>query len=179
MNQKKSFSALALAGLALLTQSCASIPKGATVVKPFDKERYLGKWYEIGRLDHRFERNLDNVTAVYSMNNDGTIKVTNSGYKTTTKEWKQVTGKAKPSGKPGEGKLKVSFFGPFYGAYNIIALDEQYRYALVAGNNLKYLWILSRETSIPEDIKLQFLATAKSVGYDTSSLIWVKHDNGK
>lgn len=176
MNQKKNFPASALAGFALLTQSCATIPQGAEVVKSFDMERYLGTWYEIARLDHRFERNLENVTAHYAMNSDGTIKVTNSGFKSTSNEWKQVTGKAKPAGKPGEGKLKVSFFGPFYGAYNIIALDEQYKYALVACNNLKYLWILSRETSIPEDIKQQFLATAKSIGYDTSSLIWVKHD---
>ena len=166
-----------LTGLALLTKSCATIPQGATVIQSFDQSKYLGTWYEIARLDHRFERNLQNVTANYTLNENGTIKVTNRGYKTDTQEWKQAIGKAKPAGKQGEGKLKVSFFGPFYSAYNIIALDNEYKYALVAGNNLDYLWILSREKTIPEDVKQQYLEIAKGIGYDISALIWVTHEN--
>ncbi len=155
--------------------SCASIPNGAVAVKPFDSEKYLGKWYEIARLDFRFERNLNNTTANYSLNKDGTIKVDNRGYNYLTKEWKQAIGKAKLVGEPNEAKLKVSFFGPFYSGYNVIALDTEYKYALIAGKNLSYLWILSREVSIPENIKKDYLKIAQDLGYNTSLLIWVEH----
>jgi apolipoprotein D and lipocalin family protein len=94
-------------------------------------------------------------------------------------EWKQATGKAKPAGDPNEAKLKVSFFGPFYSGYNVIALDDEYKYALVAGKSLKYLWILSRETSVPEDIKQKYLKIAQDLGYNTSAFIWVEQDKNE
>ncbi len=156
--------------------SCASIPKGAVAVKPFDKEKYLGKWYEIARKDFKYERNLSNTTAEYSLNDDGTIKVDNRGYNTVKEEWTQAIGKAKFVGEENIAKLKVSFFGPFYSGYNVIAIDDEYKYALVAGKNLTYLWILSRYTTIPEDIKDKYLKVAEEIGYNTTDLIWVKHD---
>ena len=169
---------VALAGFVMITlNSCATLPGGAVAVKPFDKDRYLGKWYEIARMDFRFERDLNNVTANYSVNNNGTIKVDNRGFNYLTKEWKHAVGKAKQAGDPNEGRLKVSFFGPFYSGYNIIALDEQYKYALVAGQNLKYLWLLSRETTMPEDIKQSYLKIAQDLGYNTSILVWTEHEN--
>jgi apolipoprotein D and lipocalin family protein len=156
--------------------SCTSIPKGAVAIKPFDINKYLGKWYEIARIDFRFERDLNNTTANYSLNKNGSIKVDNQGYNYVTNEWKQAVGKAKPAGQTGEAKLKVSFFGPFYSGYNVIALDSEYKYALVAGKNLSYLWILSRETTIPDEVKSDYLKIAQDLGYDTSTLIWVEHD---
>src|SRR4051812_6009706 len=133
--------------------SCSTIPKGAVVVKPFDKEKYLGKWYEIARLDFKFERDLNNTTAEYSLNRNGTIRVENRGYNIKKEKWEQVIGKAKFVRADDIAMLKVSFFGPFYAGYNVIAIDPNYKYALVAGKNLKYLWILSRNTIIPDDIK--------------------------
>ncbi len=159
--------------------SCATIPNGAIAVKPFDKEKYLGKWYEIARKDLKFERNLSNTTAEYSLNDNGTIKVVNRGYNTVKGKWVQAIGKAKFVGKENIAKLKVSFFGPFYSGYNVIAIDNEYRYALIAGESLKYLWILSREENIPEEIKDNYLKIAEEIGYNTSDLIWVKHDNQK
>ena len=156
--------------------SCSTIPEGATPVSPFDREKYLGRWYEIARLDFKYERNLDNVTADYSLNENGTIRVVNRGYDTVKKKWVDAKGKAKFRGDENVGKLKVSFFGPFYSGYNVIALDSAYRYALVAGKNLKYLWILSRDTRIPEEIRNNYLRIARGIGYDTAALIWVKHD---
>ncbi len=156
--------------------SCSTIPKGAVAVHPFDKTRYLGKWYEIARLDFRFEKDLNNTTAEYSMNDNGTIKVDNRGYNMKTNEWKQAVGKAKFVNEENIAMLKVSFFGPFYAGYNVIALDAEYKYALIAGENLKYLWILSRETTVPDDIKKEYLELAKKVGFVTSDLIWVEHD---
>ncbi len=160
----------------MIFSSCRTIPKGASVYKPFDKNKYLGKWYEIARFDFRFERNLNNTTAEYSLNSDGTIRVVNRGYNYLTKQWKEAVGKAKFTGNPSEAKLKVSFFGPFYGAYNVIALDDNYQYSLVCGKNLDYLWILSREKTIPDEVKSKFLNTAREIGFDISKLIWVEHN---
>lgn len=156
--------------------ACATLPKNAKAVEPFEKERYLGKWYEIARFDFIFERNLDNTTAAYSLNNNGTIKVDNQGYNTVKNKWTQAIGKAKFVKEDNIAMLKVSFFGPFYGGYNVIAIDDDYKYALVAGESLKYLWILSRETTIPDAIKTKYLDIAESVGYDTSKLLWISHD---
>jgi apolipoprotein D and lipocalin family protein len=156
--------------------SCASIPEGAVAVKPFDKEKYLGTWYEIARLDFKFERGLNNTTATYSLNPNGTIKVDNRGYNAKTGEWKQAIGKAKFTGDTTTAMLKVSFFGPFYGGYNVISLDAEYKYALIAGESLKYLWILSRETTIPDSIREEYLKIAEAIGYQTADLIWVTHD---
>jgi len=155
----------------------SSIPKGATPVKPFDKGKYLGKWYEIARLDFHFERDLNNTTAEYSLNENGTIKVVNRGYNYVEKKWTEAVGKAKFAGDTNVGMLKVSFFGPFYSGYNVIALDKDYKYALVAGESLKYLWILAREKTIPDDVKRNYLDIARKVGYEVSELIWVEHDN--
>lgn len=156
--------------------ACNTIPKGATAVTPFDKERYLGKWYEIARLDFRFEKDLDNTTAEYTLNDDGTIKVDNQGYNTKRGEWVRAVGKAKFVGDENIAMLKVSFFGPFYSGYNVIAIDNEYRYALVAGKSLKYLWILSRDTEIPAGIRDSYLKTAEDIGYNTADLLWVEHN---
>lgn len=169
---------LLLTGVIMLgLYSCATIPAGAEAVKPFDKEKYLGKWYELARLDFKYERDLNNTTAEYSLNENGTIKVDNKGYNTRKGEWDQAVGKAKFIGDDNVAMLKVSFFGPFYSGYNVIAIDESYTYALVAGKNLKYLWILSRETTIPQDIKDHYLTLAGEIGYNTSDLIWVQHNS--
>ena len=163
--------------LCLLFGSCSTIPEGVVAIKPFDKAKYLGKWYEIARFDFKFERNMNNTTAQYSINGEGTIKVINRGYNYEKKKWEEATGVAKFVGESDIAMLKVSFFRPFYGGYNVIAIDNEYKYALVCGNNLSYLWILSRETTIPEDIKKNYLSIAKKLGFDTSALIWVEHGN--
>ena len=159
--------------LALLS-SCTkvSIPAKAKAVKPFDKDRYLGKWYEIARIDFKYEKGLSKVTAQYVENEDGSIEVINRGYDAKKDKWKESRGKAKLTGKANEARLKVSFFGPFYAGYNVIDIDPDYKYALVAGNDLNYLWLLSRTTSIPIQIKNRFLMKANDIGYDTSRLVW-------
>ncbi|HLV42353.1 MAG TPA: lipocalin family protein [Brumimicrobium sp.] len=162
--------------LALGLFGCTSIPKNAEAVKGFDADKYLGKWYEIARFDFRFEKNLNNTTAEYSLNENGTIKVVNKGFNYVKKEWSSAEGKAKFVKNPETAELKVSFFGPFYSGYNIIALDDNYQYALVAGASLKYLWILSRTPTIPEDIKESYIQKARAIGYKTENMIWVEHD---
>lgn len=178
MQQKKIYTLLSLAvllGIGLSFSACVSIPKGAQAVSPFNQAKYLGKWYEIARFDFKFEKDLNQVTANYSLNDDGSIRVQNRGYHVVDKVWKESIGKAKVLDKAkNEARLKVSFFGPFYSGYNVIAIDKDYKYALVAGNSLKYMWILSREKSIPEDIKTQYLTQARALGYNTDELIWTE-----
>lgn len=177
---KKTFSkilipvSLGIIGLIVLNSCSVAIPDKATAVQNFDTDKYLGKWYEIARFDYKFERNMNQVTATYSKNPDGSIKVDNRGYDYVKNEWKESTGEARFVNSENEARLKVSFFKPFWAGYNVIELADDYRYALVVGNNLKYLWILSREKTIPENVKKQFLEKAQSIGYDTSKLIWVE-----
>ncbi|WHT39602.1 lipocalin family protein [Myroides sp. mNGS23_01] len=169
-------SLLILFSFALFACGGRSIPEKAHAVEDFDVERYLGTWYEIARFDFYFERDLDNTTASYSLNEDGNVQVINRGFHIKDKEWKQAEGLAKFRGNKHVAELKVSFFGPFYSGYNVIALDADYQYALVAGKSLDYLWILSREKTIPETVKQQYLTLAQEVGYDVSRLIWVNHN---
>jgi len=163
---------LAAAGVVAVLNSRDTIPEGAIPVKPFDVNRYLGKWYEIARMDYQFERNLNNTMAEYSMNEDGSIKVVNSGFNYKKKEYEEATGRAVFAGEPDEAMLKVSFFGPFYSGYNVVAIDPEYKYALVVGKNLNYMWILSRTSTIPEHIKKEYLQKAKDIGYDIFALVW-------
>ena len=164
-------------GFAILLSACTvKTPDGVVPVKPFEVKRYTGKWYEIARLDFKYEKGLNNVTANYSLNDNGSIKVVNRGYDVKKGEWKEAKGKAKFVDAKDEGRLKVSFFGPFYSGYNVIAIDDAYRYALVAGESLEYLWLLSRDTTMPENVKQDFLDKAKAIGYNTGDLVWVKHD---
>lgn len=162
---------------ALFLSSCsAGIPKGATAVQNFKAEKFLGKWYEIARFDSRFEKDLSQVTAEYSKKDANSIQVKNKGYKYTKNKWSEVTGEAKFVNEPTEGRLKVSFFKPFWGGYNVIDIDEDYQYALIAGNDLSSMWILSRQKTIPESYKQRFLEKAKALGYKTENLVWVKQD---
>lgn len=168
-----------LLAIVFLVSSSSAHGKAVQCVENFDVERYLGTWYEIARLDHSFERGLDEVTATYSWNDNGTIKVTNRGYNTKKGKWNEAVGKAKFKGDEDIGALKVSFFGPFYAGYNIVALDEDYSHALVAGPSTKYLWVLSRTAEMDEKVYLQLLKKATEMGYDTSKLIEVKHTTEK
>lgn len=165
--------------LALLTLSgCAKAPDGVTPVTEFELDRYLGTWYEIARLDHRFERGLSRVTAEYSMRPDGGVHVVNKGFDDASGEWQEATGKAYFVGESDVGQLKVSFFGPFYGGYNIVVLDQAgYQYSLVAGPSRKYLWILSRTPRLDQDTLERLVGVAADLGFATDELIFVKQDD--
>jgi len=156
----------------LLACSCTSPPEGITPASGFELERYLGTWHEIARLDHSFERGLDPVTASYSMRPDGGVKVLNRGFNAEIGQWEEAEGKAYFVGNPDQGYLKVSFFGPFYGAYIIFELDPDYRYAFISGPNKNYLWLLARSPEVPEALIKHFIARAKALGFETDKLIF-------
>jgi apolipoprotein D and lipocalin family protein len=149
------------------------LPDNVEPVRNFDPERYLGTWYEIARLDHSFERDLERVTATYELNDDGSIAVLNKGFNTEKAEWRQAEGVAKPMGSNDIGHLKVSFFGPFYGTYAVFELADDYSYAFVSGYNTDYLWLLAREPQISVDVRERFMARSQALGFETADLIWV------
>ncbi len=163
--------------LSITLSGCVGIPEGISPVTDFDIHRYLGTWYEIVRLDHSFERGLEKVSAQYSLRDDGGIRVVNRGFDSETGKWKQIEGKAYFVEDSSVGRLKVSFWGPFYGAYNVIDLDhEHYSYAMVCGPNKSYFWILSRNLEIPESLKTDLIQKAEKWGFNTSALIHVTHN---
>jgi len=160
--------------LVLLLTGCVGIPENVKPVDNFKLEKYLGKWYEIARLDNRFERGLNRITAEYRLRDDGGVRVLNRGYSATENKWQEAEGKAYFVKEPDQGYLKVSFFGPFYGSYVVFELDhEHYQYALVCGPDKSYLWILARTPEIKKDIKDNLVAKAAALGFDTSRLIFV------
>ncbi len=163
-----------LLGTCLLA-GCAATPQGVTPVDNFELDRYLGTWYEIARLDHRFERGLSEVSATYSKRSKSRINVINRGRDKQTGKWKEAKGRAHFVSDPTIARLKVTFFWPFYGGYNVIELDrENYSYALVCGPNRDYLWILSRTPTLDEEALQSLISTAKQLGFDTSQLIFVE-----
>jgi len=161
--------------LFLLLSGCVSIPDGITPVTPFVADKYLGKWYEIARLDNSFERGLSQITADYSLSTDGEIKVINRGYAIAEKQWQQAEGKAYFVDKPDVGYLKVSFFGPFYSAYIVVLLDENYQYALVTSSSKSYLWILARQPKLDAAVQDKLIKKAAELGFETDKLIYVSH----
>ena len=163
--------------ISLLLTGCIGTPKGITPVGHFDLQKYLGRWYEIARLDHSFERGLTRVTATYSLRPDGGIKVVNRGYSPEQNRWKQAIGKAYFVKSPKLGYLKVSFFGPFYAAYVVFDIDKpHYHYALVTGPDKSYLWILSRRPTISKTLLDKLIAKANAAGFDTHKLVLVKQN---
>jgi apolipoprotein D and lipocalin family protein len=156
---------------------CVGIPANVKPVDNFKLEKYLGKWYEIARLDHSFERGLTRVSAEYSLRDDGGVRVLNRGYSAKENRWKEAEGKAYFVRGSDQGYLKVSFFGPFYGAYIVFELDhENYQYSLVCGPDNSYLWILARTQELNQEIKKMLIEKAAVLGFDTSKLIFVNQD---
>ncbi|GLR30834.1 lipocalin family protein [Shewanella decolorationis] len=158
----------------LVLSGCLGMPRNVEPVKDFELERYLGKWYEIARLDHSFERGLTQVTAEYSLKPDGGVKVINRGYSAAKQQWKEAEGKAYFVNGDSEAYLKVSFFGPFYGAYVVFGLDQKdYQYAFISGPDTDYLWLLARTPTVSPEVIQQFVEMASARGFDTNSLIYV------
>ena len=164
-----------LASLVILA-GCSYTPEGLRPVENCQLERYLGTWYEIARLDHRFERGLSRVSASYSKRDDGGVAVLNRGYNLGNGRWKEAKGRAYFVGDENVARLKVTFFWPFYGGYNVLELDPEYRYALVSGPNFDYLWILSRSRQLEEAVVAELIATAASYGFATEQLIRVEQE---
>lgn len=177
MARKFRFRQLLPLSFGALLSGCTGVPDGITPITGFKLDRYLGTWYEVARLDHRFERGLSEVTASYSMREEGGVRVVNRGFNAAKGEWKEAEGKAFFIDEPDVGRLKVSFFGPFYGAYNIIELDQDdYQYSMITGPNRSYLWILARQPELDPETLERLVAKASELGFATDELIFVQHE---
>ena len=184
MNLKRtSLLVLFAVGTAATLSACATLQRGPVgnpavpqPAKAVDLNRYAGLWYEIGRYENGFERGCEAVTAEYGLRDDGLVSVLNTCRQGAVDgPVKTAQGRAKVTPGSDNAKLKVSFFGPFYGGYNVIKLDDKYQYALVSGPNRDYLWILSRTPTIPDAVKQDYLNTARGLGFRVDQLVWVKH----
>lgn len=165
---------LGLLVLCLCLASCTGVPEAIVAVTPFDQERYLGQWYEVARIENRFEEGLEHVTATYTLRDDGGINVLNQGYSEAEQSWQKAEGKAYFVDSPSTAHLKVSFFGPFYASYIVFKLDPSYRYAFVTGNTKEYLWLLARTPTVSDEIKQEFLQEADARGFALGQLVWVE-----
>ena len=160
----------------VLLCGCLGMPESVKPVSGFELNSYLGKWYEVARLDHSFESGMSQVTAEYSLRDDGGVSVLNRGYLEAENQWKEAEGKAYFVDSETDGYLKVSFFGPFYGSYVVFELDHKdYSYAFVSGPNTDYLWLLSRTHSVKSEIMEKFLKMSAERGFDMNKLIYVEH----
>jgi len=167
---------LSLIAATVFLSGCTGIPKGLAPVGAFDAKRYEGEWFEIVRLDHRFERGLSNVTATYSIRPDGIVRVLNKGFDTRRCRWRSIEGSARFLRDPATASLAVSFFGPFAGGYHVIELDKaDYRWAVVSGPTRGYLWILAREPRLDPALLSRLEERLRSLGFATEELIRVEH----
>ena len=161
----------------LLVRACATRPPAnVSPVTSFDIDRYAGRWYEIARTGQRFEKGLVRTQAYYSRNPDGTVEVVNRGFNPQRNQWEEAVGKARFLGRPDEAALKVSFFGPFYGGYNVVALDPAYQWALVIGSSVDSMWILSRQPYLSSELHGLLMAKARALGVDVDTVEWVLQD---
>ena len=168
---------LSIIFLCAVLSGCLSSPQNVAPVDGFELNKYLGKWYEIARLDHSFERGLDNVTAEYTLRDDGGVRVINKGFSTAENKWKEAEGKAYFVSDPQLGYLKVSFFGPFYGAYIVFELDkEDYQYTFVTSYDKSYLWLLARTPTVSDEVLNRFIQKSGELGFATDKLIFPKQD---
>jgi apolipoprotein D and lipocalin family protein len=177
--QNKLFWALVALTTALGLTACTGKPNDITPVKNFQAEKYVGTWYEIARLDNRFEKGLTHVSATYSLRDDGGVSVLNRGYSRKNNQWKESLGKAYFVEDKNTAYLKVSFFGPFYGSYVVFDLDENYQYSLVTGNDKSYFWLLARTPTMSGEVKAQLLEKATALGFDTTKLVFVEQTETK
>ncbi|MBT0722308.1 lipocalin family protein [Rosenbergiella collisarenosi] len=177
MKNKLLLPLIGLGSLALLS-ACQTLtpPRGIKPISPFDIQKYQGRWFEVARLENRFEKGLTHVTATYRLQDDGTVAVINRGFNPKKGQWSESIGKARFTGSADRAALKVSFFGPFYASYNVIALDDNYQTALVCGPDRSYLWLLSRQRHLTPALRQTMLAKAKQAGFATEQLIWTDQE---
>lgn len=166
-----------LAAIALLAlAACTGRPEGVEAVRGFDVTRYGGQWFEIMRLDHRFERGLTNVTATYTLRPDGSIGVVNRGFEPERCRWKEAGGRAVFQDSPDIASLSVTFFWPFAGGYHVVELDRQdYGWAMISGPTRGYLWILARRPDLEPTIRDRLVERARTLGFPVDELILVAH----
>ena len=150
-----------------------SVSAKPSPIDKFDIQRYSGVWYEIARIENSFEEGLSNVTATYTLRDDGRVKVVNKGYNTKAAEWDEADGYAVFGESENIGFLEVTFFWPFFADYVIFEIDPEYQHAYITSDSKDYLWLLARTPIVSDKVKEHFLERAKSLGFKLDDLIFV------
>jgi apolipoprotein D and lipocalin family protein len=164
---------VATAGIWLLDRHPVGNVRVPEPARPVDLNRYLGRWYEIARYEQRFERGCEGVTADYSLRSDGKIDVLNRCRKANGKTH-EAHGIAKVVDRVSNAKLKVSFFGPFYGDYWVLDHADDYSWSIVGEPSGRYLWLLSREGDLDARARERLVGRARALGYETNLLVRTK-----
>jgi apolipoprotein D and lipocalin family protein len=164
---------LATAGIRLLDRHPVGNVRVPEPARPVDLKRYLGRWYEIARYEQRFERGCEGVTADYSLRTDGKIDVLNRCRKGDGKVH-DAHGIAKVVDRASNAKLKVSFFGPFYGNYWVLDHADDYSWSIVGEPSGRYLWLLARDAELDVQAREGLVGRARALGYDTNLLVGTK-----
>lgn len=180
LNDMKLTRLLPLFAIPLLAGCSLFGPVGNTSVpapaKPVELSNYLGRWYELARYENRFEKDCEGVTADYSLTQDGEIKVVNTCRQDSVNgKVKTAEGRAKIVEASGNAKLKVSFFGPFYGDYWVLDHAPDYSWSIVGEPSGRFLWILSRSAKPSQQTRTLLTEKAAALGYDVKLLRWTKH----
>lgn len=176
---KKGTAAIAIAAAGVVGIAYALWPKkkipAYAIIEPFDKDKYMGKWNEVARLPNLIEKDLCDLTEEYTINEDRTVTVVTRAFNPVKNKVVEATGTIRSKGSEARGQLQVAYYLPIYLDYNVLDIDEDYQYALVSGNSMDYLWLLSRENSMPEEMKQRFLQKATSLGFEISKLEWMEY----
>ncbi|MBK8664821.1 MAG: lipocalin family protein [Burkholderiales bacterium] len=149
------------------------MPAGVRPVEPFDLDRYLGRWYEIARIDHAYEAGLTDTSADYRLRPDGRVQVINRGFNARKSRWRELRAIAEPAGDANVGRLLLSPLWPMRASYVVLALDDDYQHALVSGPTHDHLWLLARTPRIRASHRAALLESARTAGFDTERLLWV------
>lgn len=174
----------AVLGVSTLLAACANIPRPGPVgnravpqpAKSVNLEAYMGRWYEQFRYEASFQKGMEAVSAEYTLKNDGTVKVVNAGRKGGIQgPVKTSVGKAKVVDMATNAKLKVSFFGPFYGDYWILDHGDRYEWSIVGEPSGRYLWALTRDEKPNSETMSVLQSRVRQMGYDWSLVRITKH----
>ncbi len=168
---------LSCLGLAYSLSACTHpTAQRIQVIQDFDAARYAGTWYVLARIDHPAELGLIQTGVHYRRNGDGSLSMVQRGLDPASKQWSKHESLALPAGTPTQGALKIAAFGPFSSAYNVVALDADYRWAVVLGASVDRAWVLSRTASLPAQACANVLQQARSAGVNTEQLLWVQQE---
>ncbi len=153
----------------LLLSGCGQGSLDIPTIPDFNLEKYMGKWYEVARIDNRFQRNMIDVTANYTLKKNGVVEVFNRGYNTKKERWGDAKARGTTTKIP--NLLKVSFFPLTSGNYWVVYVDDNYSVAVVSGGDPEYLWILSREPNISEELLNNLIEKGVAVGHKRDDIM--------
>ena len=159
-------------GLYRISQQ-TGVPNGVQPLEPFDLERYLGRWYELARLDAGASRGLTDTSVEFSQRPDGCVQALHRGFDPQAWQWRHARASVRPADRPNIGYLHISFVWPAAASHVVVATDDEYRAAVACGHNREQLWLLARSPQVRPAVRAALMERARAAGFDVDSLLWV------